>query len=88
MGSDEGQIFPTASLHRDHSISYALVCEKALSHIGKKERKSRSGVREIICHFNSMSDMRYIFLLSIFVMCDSNNIFQFIYSKEINPVFL
>ena len=22
-----GQIFPTASLHRDHSILYALVCE-------------------------------------------------------------
>ena len=35
MGSDVGQIFPTASLHRDHSISYALVCEKELSHIGK-----------------------------------------------------
>ena len=32
MGSDVGQIFPTASLHRDHSISYALVCEKILSH--------------------------------------------------------
>ena len=28
MGSDVGQIFLTASLHRDHSISYALVCEK------------------------------------------------------------
>ena len=28
MGSDVGQIFPTASLHRDHSILYALVCEK------------------------------------------------------------
>ena len=26
-----GQIFPTASLHRDHSISYALVCEKDFS---------------------------------------------------------
>ena len=33
MGSDVGQIFPTASLHKDHSISYALVCEKTfLSH--------------------------------------------------------
>ena len=31
MGSDVGQIFPTASLHRDHSISYALVCEKRFS---------------------------------------------------------
>ena len=31
MGSDVGQIFPTASLHRDHSISYALVCEKGKS---------------------------------------------------------
>ena len=35
MGSDVGQIFPTASLHRDHSILYALVCEKELSHMGK-----------------------------------------------------
>ena len=32
MGSDVGQIFPTASLHRDHSISYALVCEKNRIH--------------------------------------------------------
>ena len=31
MVSDVGQIFPTASLHRDHSISYALVCEKILT---------------------------------------------------------
>ena len=35
MGSNVGQIFPTASLHRDHSILYALVCEKELSHMGK-----------------------------------------------------
>ena len=40
MGSDVGQIFPTASLHRDHSISYALVCEKELSHMGKNSRIS------------------------------------------------
>ena len=31
MGSDVGQIFPTASLHSDHSISYALVCEKSVT---------------------------------------------------------
>ena len=31
MGSDVGQIFPTASLHRDQSISYALVYEKDFS---------------------------------------------------------
>ena len=30
MGSDVGQIFPTASLNRDHSILYALVCEKGM----------------------------------------------------------
>ena len=35
MGSDVGQIFPSASLHRDHSISNALVCEKELSHMVK-----------------------------------------------------
>ena len=33
MGSDVGQIFPTESQHRDHSILYALVCEKILSNI-------------------------------------------------------
>ena len=38
MGSDVGQIFPTASLHRDHSISYALVCEKEIAHMGKHNR--------------------------------------------------
>ena len=32
MGSDVEQIFPTASLHGDHSISYTLVCEKEISH--------------------------------------------------------
>ena len=37
MGSDVGQIFPTASLHRDHSISYALVCEKELSNMSKND---------------------------------------------------
>ena len=35
MGSDVGQIFLTASLHRDHSMLYALVCEKELSNMGK-----------------------------------------------------
>ena len=40
MGSDVGQIFPTASLHRDHSISYAMVCEKKISDILSWDRKS------------------------------------------------
>ena len=44
MGSDVGQIFPTASLHRDHSISYALVCEKELSHMGKI-----NGDQDLVC---------------------------------------
>ena len=35
MGSDVGQIFPTANIYRDHSILYGLVCEKELSHMGK-----------------------------------------------------
>ena len=35
MGSYVGQIFPTASLHRDHSILYALVYEKEISHMDK-----------------------------------------------------
>ena len=35
MGSDVTDFFPTASLHRDHSILYALVCEKEISHIDK-----------------------------------------------------
>ena len=33
-----GQIFPTASFHRDHSILYALVCEKELSHMCKNNK--------------------------------------------------
>ena len=48
MGSDVGQIFPTASLHRYRSNSYALVCEKEISHMGEKKRLSRSDVREKI----------------------------------------
>ena len=36
MGSDVGQIFPTASLHRDHSSLYALVCEKEFFHLVEK----------------------------------------------------
>ena len=32
LGRDVGQIFPTASLHRDHLILYALVCEKNRIH--------------------------------------------------------
>ena len=35
MGSNVGQIFPTASLHRNYSILYALVCEIEISHMGK-----------------------------------------------------
>ena len=31
IGSDVGHIFPTGSLHKDHSILYALVCEKDFS---------------------------------------------------------
>ena len=44
MGSDVGQIFPTVSLHRDHSILYALVCEKELSHMGKN-----NGNPDLVC---------------------------------------
>ena len=48
MGSDVGQIFPTARLHRDRPISYALVCEKELSHMGKQ-----NGNPDLVCenHF-------------------------------------
>ena len=44
MGSDVGQNFPTASLHRDHLILYALVCEKELSHMGKN-----CGKLDLVC---------------------------------------
>ena len=46
MGSDVGQIFPTASLHRDHSISYTLVCEKEISHL----RGQASSVVKFLYH--------------------------------------
>ena len=40
IGSDVGQIFRTASLHRDHSILYTLVYEKEFSHMGKNSGNS------------------------------------------------
>ena len=42
-----GQIFPTASLHSDHLISYALVCEKELSHMSKINRNP-----DLVCEKN------------------------------------
>ena len=48
MGSDVGQIIPTANLHRDHSILYALVCEKELSHMGKNNGNPDQEKRAII----------------------------------------
>ena len=33
MGSDVGQIFPTARVYRDHSILYTLVFEKEISYM-------------------------------------------------------
>ena len=39
-----GKIFQTASLHRDHSILYALVCEKEISHMGKN-----NGDSDLVC---------------------------------------
>ena len=58
MGSDVGQIFLTASLHRDYSILYALVFEKEFSSwakVGEKKFYPRvkshiplSGVQELI----------------------------------------
>ena len=49
MGSNVGQIFLTASLPRDHSISYALVCEKKLSHMGKN-----NGNPDLVCKNNTV----------------------------------
>ena len=53
MGSDVGQTFPTASLHRDHSILYALVCEKELSHMGKNNRNPDLVCKNSICKQNN-----------------------------------
>ena len=50
MGSDVGQIFPTASLHRDHSILYALVCDKEISHIGKYNVNPDLVCEKIVSH--------------------------------------
>ena len=44
LGSDMGQILPTANIHRDHSILYALVYETEFSHIGKN-----SGYTDLLC---------------------------------------
>ena len=51
MGRDVGQFFPTASLHVDHSVLYALACEKELSHMSKY-----SGNPDLVCE-NSIFDM-------------------------------
>ena len=59
MGSDVGQISPTVSLRRDHSISYALAYEKDISHMGKTngnpnlvcENIFRSSVL-FLCHYS------------------------------------
>ena len=45
MGSDVGHIFLTASLHRDHSILYALVCEKEISHLRGRNFNQVRGLR-------------------------------------------
>ena len=45
-GYDVGQIFPTASLHRDHSILYALLCEIELCHMGKNNGNLHLGVQD------------------------------------------
>ena len=42
-----GQIFPTASLHRDHSILFAFVCEKEISHMGKNNENL-----DLVCEKN------------------------------------
>ena len=55
MGSDVGQIFPTASLHRVDSISYALVCEKEISHMGKY-----NGNPALVCEKGFLSSMMYV----------------------------
>ena len=57
MGSDVGQIFPIASLHRDHSISYALVCEKEISRMGKN-----NGSPDLVCEKTTFLNVK----LSIF----------------------
>ena len=49
MGSDVGQIFPTASLHGDHLILYAFVCEKELSHMCKN-----NGNLDLVCEINDI----------------------------------
>ena len=56
MGSDVGQIFPTSSLHRDHSILFAFVCEKELSHKGKN-----NGNPDLVC-----KKMSFVLVLNYF----------------------
>ena len=44
-----GQIFPSANLLRDHSISYVLVCEKEISQMGKN-----NGHPDLVCENKSI----------------------------------
>ena len=58
MGSDVGQIFQTASLHRDHSILYALVCEKEISNMGTCKN---NGNPDLLCeNYPSLSVVKVL----------------------------
>ena len=59
MGSDVGQIFPTASLHRDHSILYVLVCEKRLT------LWYRSFINDDVCQFGTALILIYETAISL-----------------------
>ena len=70
MGSDVGQIFPTASLHRDHSISYALVCEKEISHMGKNNGHPDLVCENFLSHPHTHEGFLYSCLHTTWQRCD------------------
>ena len=77
MGSDVGQIFPTASLHRDHSILYALVCQKELSQMDKN-----SGNSDQVCKKKKCDVSQFVYKQSKLLVLSARSGSDFIFCLQ------
>ena len=71
MGSDVGQIFPTVSLHRDHSISYAVVCEKEISHPRGRNFNQGRGLPSPWLNFDCEGEISLSYMDTLMMDCFS-----------------
>ena len=69
-----GQVFPTASSHRDHSIGYALVCEKEISHMCKSSGNFNLACKEILYCVEFF--LLFVVLLVYLCYCFSSSWYQ------------